>query len=66
MKRLPKHFTTDTRRCGCSRHAGAPKCAECAPRRRQTADKAAAKHLHINVDEILTMLRMHLRTKGKR
>lgn len=32
MKRLFKHFTTDTRPCGCSRHATAQKCPKCAPK----------------------------------
>jgi hypothetical protein len=32
MKRLFKHFTTDTRPCGCSRHSTAPKCDRCAPK----------------------------------
>lgn len=59
-------FTTDCKPCGCSRRPGASKCAECAPRRRRTADKARAKPLHIDVGEILTMLRVHLKTKGKR
>ncbi|PRY03805.1 hypothetical protein B0G73_114126 [Paraburkholderia sp. BL25I1N1] len=59
-------FTTDRKPCGCTRRPGSPKCTECAPRRRKTADRAHAKHLHIDVDEILTMMRAHLRTKGKR
>ncbi|OUL68690.1 hypothetical protein CA603_51530 [Paraburkholderia hospita] len=59
-------FTTDRKPCGCTRGRGASKCAECAPRRRRTADKAVHKTLHIDIDQILTMMRAHLRTKGRR
>lgn len=63
-------FTTDCKPCGCSRGEGAPKCATCAPRARprRTVDRAPAKAkaIHINVDEILTMMRAHLRTRGRR
>lgn len=59
-------FTTDAKPCGCSRRPKAPKCEKCTPRQRRTADRAAKTPLHINVDEILTMMRAHLRTKGRR
>lgn len=60
MKRLFKHFTTDTRPCGCSRHSTAPKCDKCAPKRKATRD-ARRRHMHIHVGEILRMVRAHLK-----
>ena len=58
MKRLFKHFTTDTRPCGCSRHSSAPKCDKCAPRQRRTADRKAVTHIHVG--EILRKVRERL------
>jgi hypothetical protein len=41
-------FTTDAKPCGCSREQGAPKCADCSPRRRRTADRKAVTHIHVS------------------
>ncbi|MGF6879036.1 hypothetical protein OKW35_008515 [Paraburkholderia sp. MM5477-R1] len=53
-------FTTDRKQCGCTRQTGAPKCAECSPRRRRTADGKPTKHVHLHVGEILREVRERL------
>lgn len=53
-------YTTDHKPCGCSRRPGAPKCAECAPRRHRVSDGVPARHVHINIGQILQLVRERL------
>lgn len=48
MKRLFKHFTTDTKLCGCSRHSNAPKCDKCAPKQKPKATADERKPVDLN------------------
>jgi methionyl-tRNA synthetase len=69
MKRLFKHFTTDTRPCGCSRHASAPKCDKCTAKRSPTTDtkpsrvsNASSPVMHVDIGAVLRAVRKRLKS----